>query len=212
MTLLPVLVNLLLIHLLMAMVPGPNTVTVGYYAAGTSRRAGLTAAAGVALASAIWLGASLAGLGALMLQAEGLMRAIRLIGAAYLIWIGVKLLLSRTAPVPAAEAPRPVRANPFRAGMLTTLSNPKSALFWTSVFAVVLPLDTPLWFRAAVLGLITLQAFLWYGFVALVFSARHTRSLGARAGLWAKRLAGFAMLGFGARLMLDLKRELAARA
>lgn len=205
-----ILANLLLIHLLMAMVPGPNTVTVGYYAAGQSRRAGLITAAGVALASAIWLAASLAGLGALMLRAEWLLRAVRLVGAAYLIWVGLGLLLRRTAP-PAAR-PQPIRARPFRAGLLTTLSNPKSALFWTSIFAVVLPPEAPLGFRLSVLGLITLQAFLWYGLVALVFSARRTRALGPRAGRIARRIAGLAMTGFGLRLVLDLRRELLARA
>ena len=145
MDLLPSLIALAGMHLLMAMVPGPNTVVVSHFSAAQSRRHGLAATAGVVLASLLWVGLSLAGIGLLLQEAGTLYRLLRLLGALYLLYIGLRLLrgawrrpTTSTAPAP-APAPAPAQAlgwlgnRPFTAGLLTTLSNPKSAVFWTSV-------------------------------------------------------------------------------
>lgn len=209
MHLLPVLLHLSAIHLLMAMVPGPNTVVVSTCSAGISRRAGLTAAAGIALASLIWVSLSLAGVGLLLLQAGELYRLVRLIGAAYLIYVGVRMLrpARRAGAAPAA----PPYRSPFLAGFLTTLSNPKSAVFWTSVFALVVPADPPAWFLGAVLALIACQSFAWYGLVAAALSTAFSRRHYARMSGGLSRIAGACMVFFGVKLADDLRREIAAR-
>lgn len=111
----------------------------------------------------------------------------------------------------AAETPRLYRS-PLRAGFLTTLGNPKSAIFWTSVFSVVVPAQAPSWFYGMVLALIGTQSFLWYGTIAMTFSLRVVRNGYARLNRIFTRIAGGCMLFFGLRIVDELRQELGARA
>ena len=212
---LPGLVALAGMHLLMAMLPGPNTVVVSWLSATRSRRDGLKAVAGVVLASLIWIVLTLFGVGTLLLEAGWLYRLLRLLGAAYLIYIGIAMLRAgrRHAGRAQAEAlPRFASRPPFATGLLTTLSNPKSAVFWTSAFLVAVPPHAPAWFYFAIVVIIAIQSTLWYGAVALFFSAgpvrRHYERLSRRLDL----VTGTIMIALGLKLTDEVRRELAARA
>jgi threonine efflux protein len=197
------LLHLSLIHILMAMLPGPNTVLVGYCSISQSRRAGFVAAAGVATASLIWVSLSLAGVGILLVNAGGLFRLLRFLGAAYLIYVGVRLLRSSGKGL---ELPQTtVYRSPFMAGILTTLSNPKSAVFWTSIFSIVIPASAPLWFWITVAALTTMQSLCWYAAVALVFSSPVSRRHYANVGTALNRISGGFMVFFGLKIMNDLR-------
>jgi threonine efflux protein len=210
MDLIPSLLHIALIHILMAMVPGPNTVVVSFCSAGTSRGAGLRAAGGVAAASFVWASLSLAGVGVLLANAGDVFRLMRVAGAIYLVWVGIKMLRSR--PRSDVDARKTVYGSPFLAGVFTTLSNPKSAVFWTSVFAVVIPAHAPAWFFAAVLAVVTLQSFLWYGTVALALSSPFSRNNYARLTAALNRVAGSCMVLFGLKIANDVRAEIAAKA
>lgn len=212
---LPGLLALSGMHLLMAMVPGPNTVVVTWLSATTSRREGLKAMAGIVVASLVWVALSLIGFGAVMLEAGWFYRALRLIGAAYLIYVGVRMLRAGWGrPSAGRVSARPVFAarRPFTAGLLTTLSNPKSAVFWTSVFLVAVPPHAPVWFYGAVMAIIGLQSALWYGTVALLFSSDFARQHYLRMARWLDLLAGGVMAALGLKLVDEVRRELSVRA
>lgn len=201
-------------HILMAMVPGPNTVVVSHFSAAMSRRAGLAATAGIVLASLLWVALSLAGIGLLLLEAGWLYRTLRLVGAAYLVYVGIRLLLSASraaAPGGAGRSLGRLGRAPFAAGLLTTLSNPKSAVFWTSVFVVAVPPQAPAWFYAAVLAIIGIQSALWYGVVALALSTGLARRHYAQCARWLDGIAGAVMVALGVRLGDSVRRELAAQ-
>ncbi|MCW5694725.1 MAG: LysE family transporter [Pseudolabrys sp.] len=210
MSLLPTLLQLSLLHILMAMIPGPNTVVVSYVSARVSRRAGLKAVGGVVAGSAIWVTLSMFGVGVLLLEAGLIYRALRWAGAAYLVYVGLRMLLAGAG---SANGQRPAQGerSPFIAGLLTTLSNPKSAVFWTSVFVIVMPAHAPAWFYAAVLALIVAQSFAWYAFVALALSTSFARRHYLRFALWLDRLAGVIMIGLGLRLAYELRNEMIGR-
>lgn len=210
MSLLPTLLQLSLLHILMAMIPGPNTLVVSYVSARVSRRAGLKAVGGVVVGSAIWVLLSMFGVGVLLLEAGMVYRALRWLGAAYLVYVGVRMLV---AGAKSANSRRPAQGerSPFIAGLLTTLSNPKSAVFWTSVFVVVMPAHAPTWFYAAVLALIVAQSFAWYAFVALALSTDFARRHYMRFAQWLDRLAGIIMIGLGLRLAYELRNEMIGR-
>ncbi len=202
-------------HLLMAMLPGPNTVVVTWLSATTSRRDGLRAAAGITIASLAWVVLSLGGFGTILLEAGWLYRTLRLIGAAYLIYIGIRMLLAGWRPptaTPTAIHPTFAGRRPFTAGLLTTLSNPKSAVFWTSAFLVAVPSNAPAWFYGAVVAIIAMQSLLWYGAVAFLFSAGFARQHYLRLTRWLDLLAGGVMVALGLRLVDEVRREVTARA
>ena len=213
--LLPHLVTLAGMHLLMAMVPGPNTVIVSWLSATSSRGDGLRAAGGVAAASLIWAVLSLQGLGLLLIEAGWLYRALRIAGAAYLVYVGVTMLragLRRAHPNTTRSQPRLMSRNPFKAGFVTTLSNPKSAVFWTSAFLVAVPPHAPAWFYAAIVAVIAVQSALWYGAVALMFSAGAAQRHYLRLTRWLDLAAGAVMIALGLRLADEIRRELAIKA
>lgn len=201
-------------YLAAAATPGPNMMLVGHVAAGRSRGAGLAAAAGVAAGTLIWLVLSLAGIGLLMQQAGDVYRLLRLFGAAYLVFVGVRMLLAGwRGPAGAAQgraATAPRGRSPFVLGLLTNLTNPKSAVFWTSVFMVVLPARIGLGFEVALVAVILSLAFLWYGFVAVAFSTAAVRRSYAAAARWLDGATGLIMIGLGLKLADEVRREIAA--
>ena len=216
MDLLAILATLSGMHMLMAMLPGPNTVVVSHFAAAQSRQAGLVTAGGVVTASLLWVGLSLMGIGLVMQEAGTLYRILRLLGVAYLVYVAIRLLLAARLPRPGlAEVAAPklgwIGRNPFRAGLLTTLSNPKSAVFWTSLFAVAIPAQAPGWFCGAVVAIIAVQSALWYGLIALVLSTGPARRSYAILSRWLDGLAGIVMLALGLKLADELRREIMLR-
>ncbi|MBS0245149.1 MAG: LysE family transporter [Proteobacteria bacterium] len=210
MSLTATLLQLSILHILMAMIPGPNTVVVSYVSARVSRRAGMLAVGGVVLGSAIWVMLSMFGVGVLLLEAGMVYRALRWIGAGYLVYVGIRMLRAGVTTGGDQRPPQGARS-PLLAGLLTTLSNPKSAVFWTSVFVVVVPAHAPIWFYAAVVALIVVQSFAWYAFVALVLSTDFVRRHYLRLAQWLDRLAGVIMIGLGLRLAYELRNEVIGR-
>jgi len=201
---LPALGTLAVLHILAAATPGPNLVVVGHRAAAVSRTSGLLAVAGVALATLFWVVLSLAGIGVLLQQAGELYHWLRLIGAGYLLYAGGRYLLAAARPAaqePLAAVPR--RGSPFRAGLLTTLSNPKSGIFWTSVFALAVPPAAPAAFYAVAVAMVMAQTTLWYGLAALIFASAPSRRVYARLARWLEAIAGTALLTFGLRLAVE---------
>jgi threonine efflux protein len=129
------------VHSLALLVPRPNVLVVSHAAASRSWRAGVTLALGVSAGALVWSASAAFGLAA-MLRAAGIPTAIRIAGAVFLIILGIRQLRSRSASAHSAEAtsPLPLRALVGR-GLLVNLTNPKSILFFASVFAALLPSD-----------------------------------------------------------------------
>lgn len=197
----PALAALSLLHLLAAMVPGPNTVVVSHLAAGHSGAAAFRAVAGIVTGTATWVFLALGGVTLLLQQTEWLFWLMRVGGTLYLLYAGIRLLsgLLRPSGAEAGVSAAIVKA-PFRRGLVTTLSNPKSGVFWTSVFAVAVPVGAPLGFNAAAVALILTQSLMWYGLVALVFASGPARRAYRGAARWLEAAAGLAMIGFGIKL------------
>ena len=95
---------------------------------GVTRGRGLATAAGVVAGQLVWVAATAAGVAALLVASRPAFEALRLVGAAYLVWLGLSMLFRRGHAVRAA---RPGSA--FRQGLLNNLSNPKMPIFFTSL-------------------------------------------------------------------------------
>jgi threonine/homoserine/homoserine lactone efflux protein len=116
--------------------PGQDTaLTIRNTLAG-GRRSGLFTALGVAGGQATWTLAAAAGIAALVSASEPLFLAVKLCGAAYLVFLGVQTLLAalrRRALAPSPHAHRPDARGAFRQGVVSNLGNPKMAVFFTSL-------------------------------------------------------------------------------
>lgn len=198
----PALAALAVLHLLAAMVPGPNTVVVSHLAAAHSRATAFRAVAGIVTATGTWVVLTLSGVAVLLHQSEDLFWLMRVAGTLYLLYAGVRLLGGLLRHAAGAAAIEVAPGAPFRRGLLTTLSNPKSGVFWTSVFAVAVPTGAPIGFYLAAVALILAQSALWYGLVALVFASGPARRAYRQAAKWLEAVAGLAMIGFGIKLAI----------
>jgi threonine/homoserine/homoserine lactone efflux protein len=125
------------VAVLVIVTPGPDTaVTIRGTLLG-GRRAGMLTAFGVVSGQACWTVAASAGLTAVLVASEPAFLAVKFAGAAYLVYLGVHALVAAfrgtETSVADATAPRLARASAFRQGLISDLSNPKMAAFFTSL-------------------------------------------------------------------------------
>jgi len=185
--------------------PGPNFLATVHATLTRSRRAGLLVTAGITVGTALWGTASLFGLGLLFQTAGGLYQAVKLAGATYLVYVGVRLILSaRRASAPMRiEGPAILAARAFRHGLVTDLSNPKAAAFFTSLFSVAVPPTAPLWFDAMLVAMVTAIAGTWYGLVACALAVDPVVAFYRRAARAITAIAGMIFVGLGLRLAAE---------
>jgi threonine/homoserine/homoserine lactone efflux protein len=189
------------------MIPGPTILLVLSYALSQGRRVAVSTAAGVALGDLIAMSASLAGLGALVLTSATAFTLLKWIGAAYLVWLGVKLIRSAggaglALPDTAAVSARQT----FGHAAAVTALNPKSIAFFIAFVPQFVDPTAALLPQFAILvtsfvTLATLNA-LAYALLADQFRARLMRP-GWLA--WMTRLGGATLIGMGV-LTASLRR------
>lgn len=184
--------------LVAVVIPGPNFFAVARMAALRSRNEALLAVAAIGLGSTCWSLAGLFGVQALFALAPWLHAGLRLLGGAYLCWVGVRIIRgSLRAPT---EATTGREGAAFRIGLFTSLSNPKSALLVGSLFTAVLPPGAPLSVGLATVAEMVAISLLWYGLVACVISAQPVAAMFRRLRTWIDRGAGAIFIVFGGRL------------
>ncbi|HKT97399.1 MAG TPA: LysE family transporter, partial [Paraburkholderia sp.] len=107
---------------------------------------------------------------------------------------------------PVAPLPPPDRRawlRTWRAGFLTCLTNPKSCVFWTSVFAAIFPAHPPLWFYGAALALVAAMSFGYHSRLALLFADHRTQRGYKRLRRPIDAFCGAALIGLAAKLAAD---------
>jgi threonine/homoserine/homoserine lactone efflux protein len=189
-----------------AMSPGPSFVLVARTSIALSRRDGLAAALGMGLGAVAFATLVLFGLQALLTRIAWLDTGLRLLGGAYLLYLAVRLWRSArdTIAVPAADGARTTSGRrSFAVALATQLSNPKTALFYASIFATLLPAQPPAWLLGALPPLVFLVEAGWYSLVALAFSSGRPRAAYLRAKAAIDRTAGVVMGGLGLRLIVS---------
>jgi len=152
--------------------PGPNFLVVTSTAISVSRGAGLAAGLGVALASLSWASLAVAGLALVLQQVAWLLTLLHIAGAGYLVYLGIKTILGARKPMPLSgrSAAAASAASSVRSGFLTSMTNPKAAAFFGSLFVVTLPVGAPAWVYGAVLAIVTALSAAWHCGLALFFS------------------------------------------
>ena len=183
--------------------PGPNFVMVTSRALTGSRQAGVLAGLGVALASLTWASLTIAGLAVVLQHAAWLLTALRLTGAAYLIYIGVRTTLGARRPVLAQGAARS-GTPPWQdvwSGFLTSMTNPKAAAFFGSLFVVTLPVGAPPWVYGLTLVIVTALSAAWHCSLALFFSLGPVQGAYRRSKTTVSTIMGGVLVLLGIRLL-----------
>lgn len=190
------------LSVLIIVTPGPDTALVVANAFRSGHRAALASTLGIALGTLVWAVGSAFGVAVLLARSEPAFAALKLAGAAYLVYLGAQALL-RGRPPAGEPASGASLGSALRRGLLSNLTNAKTGLFFVTVLPQFLhPGDSP-WRLAVMVAWfeLVLAAWLaWYGWAA----ARIGESrFGARFRSWLSRATGVVLIGLGARLALE---------
>jgi len=195
--------------LLLALTPGPDFALVTRNALAFGRRGVLLTTAGLTGGLAIWVAASAIGIAVLLERSAALYTAVRLAGAAYLAYLGVRTLwASRRQPPPLSATPPPPRraSRIWSQGLLSASLNPKLGVFFVSVLPqfidpahAALPQSLLLGAMFIVIGIT------WMIVYGLSVTRLRDVLLSVRVRRALERTTGVALLGFSAKLVLDAR-------
>jgi threonine/homoserine/homoserine lactone efflux protein len=174
------------------------------------RSAGLATALGVSTGLAIWALATSAGLVALLIASEPLFLAVKYAGAAYLVWLGVQSLRAAFGPgalqqaiaQPATGGLRPCQA--YLQGVLSDLSNPKIAAFFSSMLPQFAPAGAADFMGLAALGLLfSTMTLLWLTGYALATARMADALRRPRIRRTLDGITGVTLIGLGVKLAAE---------
>lgn len=195
------------ISLLLAVTPGPDMAVVTKNALAHGRRGVVLTTTGIGLALSIWVTATAVGLSAVLRESGELLFVLKLAGAAYLAYLGVRALFdSRRRPADLlAETPPPAPARAiFRQGFLSAISNPKLGIFFVTFLPQFVAPGQALLPRLLELGLIfAVIGWVWMNVYGLLVARIRDVITAPRVRQWMQRVTGLVLLGFGARLALE---------
>jgi len=191
---------------LLTITPGLDTALVLRTAAAEGPRRAALAGLGIVTGCLAWGAAVALGLGALLAASTLAFTALKWVGAAYLVWLGVNLILKprERFDLDAASAPAGDDLAWMRRGFLTNLLNPKVGVFYVSFLPQFLPQGVPAApFIFLLAALHAVMGLVW--FAALIAATRPVAGALQKAAVvrWLDRLTGGVFLAFGLRLAFE---------
>jgi threonine/homoserine/homoserine lactone efflux protein len=186
---------------LIALTPGADTALVVRNALVTGAPAARRTALGSTTGLLVWGAASACGVAALLSASAEVFTAVKLAGAAYLVWLGLQAIVHAGAHAPAERRAR--GGSPFRQGLLCNLLNPKAGVFFTALLPqFVSPQDPVLLVSLLMTAIAAVASLAWLSvYAALVPRAGDVlRRPPVRRAL--DRLTGVVLIGLGVRLAL----------
>ena len=182
-------------------VPGPNVIAVTTTAL-KNRGDGLRTALGVSTGDMIWAVSAMIGLGTLLANLRPLFQALKLAGVVYLFVFALRLLRSTGTETSEQVAGATRRA--FARGLLIDLSNPKAAVFFTTLFASLLPETLTLNLALAVLATVAVVVYGWCVLLAMAASRPSFHAQYRRRERTINRVAAAALGILGLRLAMTI--------
>jgi threonine/homoserine/homoserine lactone efflux protein len=189
--------------LLLNITPGPDTLYIVGRSATQGLRAGVAAALGIGAGTLVHIGAAVLGISALLATSATAFTLLKLVGAAYLVYVGISLIRAPNAELPALEAATPRAV--LMQGFWTNVLNPKVALFFLAFLPqFVDPAAEQKSLALLFLGLVfNVNGTTWNLFIAWS-SARVGRALvRGRTRAWFNRVVGALFIYLGIRLALS---------
>ena len=198
---------------LLTITPGADMAMVSRSVFMGGRRAAFATTLGIGAGCMVWALASAAGVAAVLAASETAYDALRLVGAAYLVWLGVQSLLAATrreggkgGQTPSGgQTPASVRMHrPFRQGLLTNLFNPKIALFYTTFLPQFIgPGDPVLLLSIAMASVHILLGIVWLSAYAWLLDRAVEAFRGSRVRRWLDAATGAVLVALGIRVAAD---------
>ena len=205
---LPEIISVTLIAIFMVISPGADFIMITRNSMFHGRKYGLYSSLGVALAIWVHVAYSIAGLAIIISNSILLFSLIKYLGAAYLIYIGYKTFTSKDR-LDIKASKKESKLNTLLAiklGFITNVLNPKTTLFFLSIFTQVVNPSTPLWVQLIYGFIISSAHFLWFTIVSLFFSHPSFVAQFNNHKQTIEKIIGSLLIGFGLKIALTSNR------
>jgi homoserine/homoserine lactone efflux protein len=183
-------------ELIFSLTPGPTVMMISAYGFKGGFRDALAAIAGTQTGNTLWYVICVTGLGALVTASPQLFHAIRLLGAAYLVFLGASAIWKSFHAAPDRHGPK-LMGKPYIQATLTQMGNPKAILFFGAIVPQFLDTRGPLIPQYLVMFVVTfigesviLTAYGW-------LASHGARLSGLRHAVWRERVSGLVLLALG---------------
>ncbi len=201
-----ILISVFAIFIPALMLPGPDFVAVVRTSMTRGTGAGLLTTLGVTAGLGLYATLSLLGLSAILVEYQWLTWLVRVLGGSYLIYLGIKLLLTKPQAIDVSDGPpRRGGLHPCLFGFLVTMTNPKAIVLFASVFATAITDSTPFWLMALMIGLVMASSLTWYALVSVFTSSTPVIKRFQNARHWIERAAGVCFVTIGGRILSDAR-------
>ncbi|WP_026180269.1 LysE family translocator [Hahella ganghwensis] len=185
-----------------AMSPGPSLAVVLKHTLSGGRRQGITAAIAHGLGVGLYAFICISGLAVVITTSEFLFTLLQWAGAGYLLWLGIKGILSRSTP--GQGLPDVHTQTSMRDGFMIVFLNPKIAVFFIALFSQVVGTETTWLGKALYASTAMIIDGLWYVIVAWMFSNPRWLRLLQEKAQWLDRLFGVILIALAGRLVFEL--------
>ncbi len=194
------LTAIIAITILAVISPGPDFAIVCRNSVVGSRKIGFLTAVGIALGTLVHVAYSILGIGLLISQSIILFNVLKLVGAGYLIYIGIKMFRQNPVEELASKAAAISGWSALRTGFFTNATNPKTTIFFVSMFVQVIATSTPMIEQIGFGLFVTFAHLIWFSLVAIFFSSAAVQSRIMSARRWIDRVFGGLLIFFGLSL------------
>lgn len=198
------------IHFLAVVAPGPDFAVTIRQSVRFGRLVGICTALGIGAGISVHVLYTLLGVGALMHTIPWLLTVAKVVGGAYILYLGISLVRSKPKTLLEGEKTADESVieqsllKAFTTGFLTNATNPKATLFFLAIFTTLISTTTPLNVQALYGVWMCFVNALWFVIVALFFSSNRVRLLFMRMGHWFERTMGVILILFAGRLILSM--------
>ena len=203
-----ILLTVISIWSLAAITPGPNFFLCIQTSVKYSRLSGIYVVFGICTGTMVWAISGYFGISYLFLIAPWIYVILKIIGGSYLICLGFNCIIkhhkkSKNFELTSDNSQR--RLLHWRRGLVTNLSNPKTAIFITSLFATVLPQKSSLFVGMLCVILMTSISLVWYLIVVFILSSKGSQRFFNCIQNWIQPIAGIIFIIYGAKLIFEQK-------
>jgi threonine/homoserine/homoserine lactone efflux protein len=198
------------VAIILIVTPGPDTALIIRQALRAGARAASLSAVGVSAGSLVWATASMLGVAVLLESSAAAFTLVKLAGAAYIFYLGIRSLVGSfgTAPNAASDTAPPKQrgsraASAFAQGMLNNLLNPKAGAIFVTVMPQFIQHDDSLVRLFLMVACYEVIVVAWLSLYAYVVSRAGRSRIGAGMRRGLERLTGVVMVGLGVRLAFE---------
>lgn len=191
--------------MLALMSPGPNILAVIGTSMSVGRKQGISLALGVGFGTFLWVTLAVFGFTALISKYAVIMFTLKILGGAYLLWLGYKVLRSAASSKDLTTTAIRLQTNSayFRRGLAVQMTNPKAALATLAIVSIGVHESAPLWVGSSIVVGATLLSVGGHVTYALAFSTKPMVALYTRARRFIEAALGTFFCLMGLRLLTE---------